>query len=127
MHHRGLAFELALRRDRGDRMKVYPFALLALAACSSGSTIEVSAGGVGGSGEGGGDAGVELDAADEAATCGGSAAGEPCAVDSDCKPASACEHPRCDELTKLCIVTDGLPDGDPCEEGGACASRRCCR
>lgn len=110
-------------------MKFYPFALLALAACSSGSTIEVSAGGVGGSGEGGADAGVELaDAADEKApTCGGSAAGEPCAVDSDCKPASACERPRCDETTLLCIVTDGLPDGDACEEGGACASRRCCQ
>ena len=109
-------------------MKLYPFALLLFAACSSGSTIEVSAtGGAGGSGEGGADAGVELDAGDGAATCGGSAAGEPCKVDSDCKPASACEHPRCDETTLLCIVTDGLPDGDACEEGGACAARRCCR
>ena len=110
-------------------MKLYPFALLLFAACSSGSTIEVSAtGGAGGSGAGGADAGVDAaDAADEAATCGGSAAGEPCKVDDDCKPAGACEHPRCDETTLLCIVTDGLPDGSACEEGGACAARRCCR
>lgn len=54
--------------------------------------------------------------------------GAPCVDDSACVATSPCETAACDLAVGRCVVSDGLPDGEACDDrGGVCKQRLCCR
>lgn len=89
-----------------------PFAFVLL-GCGSASTIETPF--------------VEADAGQDAPlVCDydRTAVKTPCSTDAECK-VTACEYGRCD-VTGVCVVNDGAPDGAACENKGTCKDWVCC-